>query len=141
MRKTKIVGQTKDVGFQIGVRRTLSISSDNTWNFLFSETGLNIWLGRIHPDEIELNKNYITQEGIEGKIRVLKPNSHIRLSWKPKHWTNISTLQIRVIPRKDRTTISFHQEKLLGNTQRAEMKNYWSKVIEMLSEKLTETNS
>ena len=139
MEKTKIVGQTKDVGFQIGIRKTLPISTETAWDFLFSEEGLNIWLGKISSDHIELNKNYKTREGIEGKVTVFKPNSHLRLTWKPKNWTNISTLQIRVIESKDKTTISVHQEKLTDINQREEMKKYWNKVIETLTKEVTTT--
>jgi activator of HSP90 ATPase len=101
MGKDKIVGQTKDVGFQISVRKTFSVSTDTAWNFLFSDGGLKIWLGKISLDEFEFNKNNKTKEGIEGKVCVFKPNSNIRLTWKPKHWTNLSTLQIKGMPDTD----------------------------------------
>jgi uncharacterized protein YndB with AHSA1/START domain len=139
MEKTKIVGQTKEVGFQIGIRKTLPISFDIAWNFLLSEEGLEIWLGKISSEQFDLNRNYKTIEGIEGKVRVLEPNSHIRLTWKPKNWENISTLQIRVIKAKDGTTISIHQETLLDSNQREEMKEYWNIVIDMLTKKIATT--
>ncbi len=132
----KIIGQTKDKGFQIGVRKTLPVSSDTAWNFLFSDEGLKIWLGKINSDNLELNKSYATKEGTEGKTSILKPYSHIRLTWKPKHWENISALQIRVINSKGKTTISFHQDKLSDSTQREEMKKHWDTVLENISEKL-----
>lgn len=129
MEKTKVVGQTRDAGFQIGVRKTFAVPVENVWNFLFSEAGLSTWLGKISLENFELGKPYKTEEEIEGKVSVFKPNSHIRLTWKPKYWTNSSALQIRVIPSKEKTTISFHQDKLLDNQQRDEMKKYWDGVI------------
>ncbi|MEM8969752.1 MAG: hypothetical protein AAGE93_25260, partial [Bacteroidota bacterium] len=45
---------------------------------------------------------------------------------KMKKWKNLSTLQVRVMGNKEKTTISFHQEKLLDNSQREEMKKYWN---------------
>lgn len=129
MEKTKVVGQTCDAGFQIGVRKTFAVPVENVWNFLFSEAGLSTWLGKISLENFELGKPYKTEEEIEGKVSVFKPNSHIRLTWKPKYWTNSSALQIRVIPSKEKTTISFHQDKLLDNQQRDEMKKYWDGVI------------
>jgi uncharacterized protein YndB with AHSA1/START domain len=136
MGNIKIVGQTKNVGFQIGVRKTLPISIDIASDFLFSDEGLEIWLGKINVGRLEINGDYKTKDGIEGRVSVLKRNSHIRLTWKPKQWTNVSTLQIRVIEAKDKTTISFHQEKLLDGSQREEMKKHWDKVIETLAEKI-----
>ncbi len=88
-------------------------------------------------NNLELNKTYKTKDGIEGKIKILKPLSHIRLTWKKKNWINISTVQIRVINAKDKTTISFHQEKLLDSAQRDEMKNHWANIMDRLSKKLT----
>lgn len=100
---------------------------------------LKIWLGIISSDQFDLNKNYKTKDGIEGKVNVIMPNSHIRLTWKPKNWINTSTLQIRVIEAKGKATISIHQEKLFDNNQREEMKNYWDNVIETLTKEITTT--
>ena len=129
MEKTRVVGQTKDAGFQSGVRKTFAVPVETAWKFLFSGKGLSTWLGKISLENFEVGKPYKTEEEIEGKVNVLKSNSHIRLTWKPKHWTNISALQIRVIPSKEKTTISFHQDKLLDSNQRNEMKKYWDEVI------------
>lgn len=132
----KIIGQTKDRGFQIGVRKTLPVSYDIAWDFLFSDEGLRVWLGKINTDEFELSKTYKTKDGIEGKINVLKTNSHIRLTWKPKNWANTSAIQIRVINAKGKTKISFHQDKLLDSIQRDEMKKHWDAVLEKITETL-----
>ena len=35
MEQSKVVGQTKHVGFQIGVRRTFPVSVDLAWTFCF----------------------------------------------------------------------------------------------------------
>lgn len=132
----KITGQTKDRGFQIGIRKTLPVSFDTAWDFLFSDEGLKIWLGKINLGKLELNKSYTTKEGTEIKITILKPYSHVRLTWKPKHWENISALQMRVINSKGKTTISFHQDKLSDSAQREEMKKHWDTVLENISDKL-----
>src|SRR3954451_16557099 len=105
MENIKIVGQTQDAGFQIGVRRTFAVPVETAWKFLFSEKGLTMWLGKISRENFELGKTYKTPE-TEGKVTVFKPNSHIRLTWKPKYWANSSALQIRVIPSREKTTIS-----------------------------------
>ena len=129
------IGKTKDVGFQFGIRRTISVSSEKVWDFLFSKKGLKIWLGNFN-DELELKKELKTQNGITFFVRVFKPNSHIRLNWKPETWGNISTLQIRIIGNNEKTTIAIHQEKLLNDEQRSEMKSYWTKIIEKLRSEL-----
>jgi len=131
--KQKPMGLTKSAGFQVGARKTFPVSIEIAWNFLFSKKGLKIWLGQADPETFDTNKIFETSDGLVCKIKVLKANSHIRLNWKPKHWDNNSTLQIRVIPNKNQTTISFHQEHLENEVQRTEMKNYWKKILDQLS--------
>ena len=103
------VGKTEDVGFQFGIRKTFSVSTEKAWDFLFSENGVNIWLGKL-KNELEIKKGYETGNGTKGLVRVFKPNSHIRLNWKPKNWKNMSTVQIRVIENGEKSTIAIHQE-------------------------------
>ena len=129
------VEKTKDVGFQFGIRKTIPVSTEKVWDFLFSENGLKIWLGNLKT-ELELKKEFKTENGIKGLIRVFKPNSHIRLNWKPKTWENMSTAQIRVIGNENKTTIAIHQEKLLNSEQQNEMKEYWTNKIEKLTDKI-----
>ena len=62
--------------------------------------------------------------------------SHIRLSWKKKNWENSSTIQVRVFGNQEKTTISFHQEKLLNGEQRDEMKKYWNEVMNVIANKM-----
>ncbi len=129
------IGKTKDVGFQFGIRRTIHVSTEKVWDFLFSSNGLKIWLGKL-MNELELKKEFETEEGITAFVRVFKPNSHIRLNWKLKTWKNMTTVQIRVIGNETKTTIAIHQEKLLNLHQRNEMKEYWGGVIEKLTNKI-----
>lgn len=131
----KPIGQTKDVGFQFGIRKTIAVSSEKVWDFLFSENGLKIWLGNL-KSALELKNEFETKNGIKGLVRVFKPNSHIRLNWKPKTWENMSTVQIRVIGDENKTTIAIHQEKLLNAIQRNEMKEYWTEIIEKLTNRV-----
>jgi len=128
-------GKTKNVGFQFGIRKTIPIPSEKAWDFLFSENGLNIWLGEL-KDELELKKEFETENGITGFVRVFKPNSHIRLNWKPKNWENMSVVQIRVIGNENKSTIAIHQEKLLNQEQRNEMKEHWTKIIGKLTNEI-----
>ena len=129
------IGKTKDAGFQFGIRKTFPVSTDKVWDFLFSETGLKIWLGKL-KNKLELKKEYETENGTTGLVRVFKPNSHIRLNWKPRKWKNMSTLQIRVIGNQEKSTIAIHQEKLLNAEQRAKMKEHWNIVMSDFSDKL-----
>ncbi|WP_273567119.1 SRPBCC domain-containing protein [Maribacter halichondriae] len=130
------VGKTKDVGYQFGLQKTFAISEIAAWDFMFSDNGLKIWLGDLKTDFL-LKENYKTKSGIEGFVRVFKPYSHIRLNWKKKDWKNMSTVQVRVIGKgKNKTLISFHQEKLLDSNQRVEMKEYWNRKMDKITEEM-----
>ena len=133
--KVNQVGKTKDVGFQFGIRKTIPVSNEKVWDFLFSENGLNVWLGEL-KNELKLKNEFETKNGITGFVNVFKPNSHIRLNWKLKNWKNMSTVQVRVIGSENKSTIAIHQEKLLNQDQRNDMKEYWTKIIEKLTNEI-----
>ena len=120
MEKVKMVGQTKDTGWQFGVRKSVSLNLNEVWDFMFSEKGIKIWL-----------------KGADKEFSTFKQLSHLRTKWKLKDWTNEATLQMRVISGKDKTTIAFHIEKLLDEKQREETKIYWDKVIKTITEQIT----
>ncbi len=135
----KQVGQTKDVGFQFGIQRTFPHSFENMWNFMFSDKGLNIWLGKLEND-LEIKETYKTKDGIEGLVRVFKPYSHIRMNWKKRNWKNMSIVQVRVIKNKEKSKISFHQEKLLNAEQRTEMNEYWNEKMDEITDELNKAS-
>lgn len=133
--QVKPVGRTKDAGWQFGLRQTFKFPQDYLWDFMFSEKGLKIWMGQL-KGELESKKTFKTTGGAEGIVKVLKPYSHIRMTWKKKNWKNVSTVQVRVMGGAEKATISFHQEKLSGNRQREEMKRYWNKRMKAIEKTL-----
>lgn len=126
-----VVGRTADAGWQVGVRRTLPFSEQRIWALLLSPEGMDEWLGG--PATLEEGAAYTLANGTSGEIRVYKPWSHVRLTWQPEGWARPSTLQVRVIPAKTGTTLSFHQEQLRGETERTAMKAHWERVIGRLA--------
>jgi uncharacterized protein YndB with AHSA1/START domain len=130
--KSKPVGLTKDVGYQMGIRRTLPVPPAEAWDFLMSEGVLKIWLGAVR--NFEPGKEFETAEGISGKVTVFKPHSHLRMKWKEASWASPATLQIRTIPKGKRTTFSFHMEKLRDDERRQEMLRKWQTVLERFEE-------
>jgi activator of HSP90 ATPase len=125
----KIEPPPKDLGYQIGVRKTFTVSTERMWDFLLSESGIVIWLGQIDMDDFELHKPFKTTEGIEGKLSVFKPDSHIRLRWKPTDWLRYSTVEIRVTNSKGRAAVVFHQTGLFDVEKREALIGYWKGVI------------
>ena len=66
------IGKTIDIGFQFGIRKTMLVSTEK------------VWIGKL-KNELELKKEFETQNGITEFVRVFKSNSHIRLNWKPEN--------------------------------------------------------
>jgi len=136
MENPKIIGQTKTVGFQVGVRRTFPISQEEAWNLVTSQDGLNLWLGESKNIILEPGQKYITKLGY-GEIRVVKPLQQLRLTWQKIEWEKAATVQVRIISSSsNKTTISFHHEKLSDQNVREEMKIYLEKVLEEIKEKI-----
>ncbi|MFC0215084.1 SRPBCC domain-containing protein [Paenibacillus chartarius] len=128
---SKAVGQTASAGFQIGVRRTLPMTEEQAWSFLTSAEGLKLWLGEVSGFALQAGESFVSEEGISGEFRVVKPKQQLRLRWKPSGWAAPSTLQIRLLPASSgRTTISFHQEQLDGPETRERMKLHWEHVLD-----------
>lgn len=131
--QSKVVGQTKTSGFQIGVRRTFDIPVEKAWDLIVSAEGVQLWLGEVDSVSCEKGQYYQSKEGISGEIRTVNPYQNIRLTWKKANWDKSSTLQIRTIAKgSNQTTISFHQENLSGFDIREEMKMLWEDVLNRL---------
>ncbi|MGG1661041.1 SRPBCC family protein [Brevibacillus sp. NRS-1366] len=137
MTAQKPVGLTAAAGYQIGVRRTIPVHSERVWEFFFSPEGLHLWLGDIDHISLQKGQSYATQDGITGEVRVVKPCEQVRMTWNKAEWAKPSTLQVRfLIPGPDKTTISFHQEKLVDMKMREAMKQRWEQALTMIAEKL-----
>ncbi|RDU36992.1 SRPBCC domain-containing protein [Neobacillus piezotolerans] len=133
--KAKLVGETKDRGFQVGVRRTFPISQEEAWRLVASREGLAFWLGEGGID-LKPGQGYETTLG-NGEIRIVKPNAQLRLTWKKLGWQRPSTVQVRFLSvDTNKTTISFHQELLPDQKERELMKSYWENVLLGIKEKI-----
>lgn len=136
MDNEKIIGQTKSVGFQIGVRRTFPISQEQAWALITTTEGVRTWLGEDTPVIFEPGYKYHSKTGT-GEIRIVKPLEQLRLTWQKEEWSKPSTVQIRILPKeRSKTTISFHQEHLSDQTVREEMKGHWESVLDLIKERV-----
>ena len=63
MDNEKIIGQTKSVGFQIGVRRTFPISQEQAWALITTTEGVRTWLGKTLQLYSNLGTNTIQRQG------------------------------------------------------------------------------
>lgn len=127
------VGLTKDVGYQIGVRRTLPLTPEEAWRRVTSARGLRAWLGDAPVMPLEKGTSYELADGATGEIRVFAPGSHLRLTWQPGEWPRPSTIQVRVIDKGDRATIAFHQEHLPDAAAREARREHFKAALDALA--------
>jgi hypothetical protein len=116
----KTVGSTKDAGWQFGLRKTFHYRQSEVWDFMFSPEGQQVWLGKT-KQELSAGEPFQTDDGLEGTVSVLKPYSHIRLTWKPKDRNQATWLQVRVMGDDQKAVISFHHDHLDSEEERAEI--------------------
>lgn len=133
----KPIGLTKMAGFEFGLRKTLPISVGQAWQFLISPAGIHTWLGTSPDFALLKGTVYHTADGASGIVRVVNPEVSLRLTWLPLGWTKPSTIQIRVIPAGDKTTISFHQENLPDAESRELMRRRWEEILAKIERELT----
>lgn len=68
-----------------------------------------------------------------GEIRVVKPESHARLTRDPGGWDRPSTIQVRVEAKDDgRTVVGFHKENLPGADDREERRAHYRAALDRL---------
>ena len=126
----RIVGKTRDVGWQIGVRRILPIDYKDAWRLITSPEGIALWLGAGPNLDLSASGAYTLDDGTSGDVRVFKPNSHLRLTWRPPSWPRHSTIQVRVISKDDRTVIAFHQEGMPGPEEREMRRTFFTAALD-----------
>ncbi|MBW3538368.1 SRPBCC domain-containing protein [Candidatus Parcubacteria bacterium] len=132
-RGLRVLGQTKDAGFQIGVQKTLSISPEAAWRLIISGEGVGAWLGSTDSKLTFMpGETYRTVDGTSGQIRTVSEGTKIRLTWQPPDWPQPSTLQIYLLPAGSHTSVRFHHEMLAGPEQREQMRRHWRGVLSEL---------
>lgn len=118
------IGQTKDVGWNIGVSKTLPHPVARVWEFMTSQDGLRLWLGDVELGR-EKGDRYTTADGTEGEIRSFRAQDRMRLTWRPSGWTHDTTVQIAVRASGEKTMLRFHQEWLADADEREQQRAHW----------------
>jgi len=121
----RVLGQTADGRFQVGVNRSLPADPAVLWETLESPEALELILGTVgrtggfHALRGESG-------GVDFETTTYRPGSHVRLRFRMPDWSESSILQIRVTAKDTGgSTLSFHHEKLPDAAARADMKDRW----------------
>ena len=135
----RVVGQTADGRFQVGVQRTLPLGPDEAWALLTSPEGVGAWLGDVGRLRFEEGERWRAPAGSKagatatGEIRVVRPGSHARLTRNPGGWARPSTIQVRVEARGDRAVVGFHEESLPREEDREERRAHYRAALDRLA--------
>jgi uncharacterized protein YdhG (YjbR/CyaY superfamily)/uncharacterized protein YndB with AHSA1/START domain len=135
-RGKRVVGETADTGFQVGVIRTLPVSAQDMWERV--ATRPERWLGVGAKLTLEPGAGYEVPKrrgvpGVRGEVRVVKPGQRIRMTWQPEGWKKPATLQLTLVPKARGVAFHVHMEKLPDAKAREAMREHWSRVLEDLA--------
>lgn len=139
--KINIIKESKDLGYQVSVSKVFPFSTEIMWEFLLSENGIAIWLGKINLYDFELQKQFVTDEGIEGKLTVFVPDCHLRFKWKPSNWKKQSTVELRVKNSKGKASVIFHHTGFYKIEQQEELRQYWKSIVTKMIDELKLQNA
>lgn len=123
----RVLGQTQDAGFEIGIQRTISIDSAELWEWLLSAEGAEVWLGIRTEIPARKGANFSSRDG-SYEVRSIVEGRKIRL--RKVYDNSISTIQLYLTPKKEKTALLVHHEKLENSTQREKMKRQWQDILQ-----------
>ncbi len=138
MARVREIGETRDAGFEIGVRRSLTATVDEVWDAIAGRPDL--WLGDDATIHLEKGASYAVPGGdgfppARGEVRSVHPGDRVRLTWWPEGWEAPATLQfaLRETP-SGKTAVTGHMERLRDGVVREEMRAHLEVVMGRLAE-------
>ncbi|MET0235876.1 MAG: SRPBCC domain-containing protein [Kibdelosporangium sp.] len=130
-----MIGQSKDVGFTIGVSRTLPFPPEVVWAAITSPEGVALWLGE--GATLIKGERYETSDGTVGEVRSMRDLDRVRLTWQPRDWDHETTIQLAIRASGDKTVLRFHQERMNGPEERVRQRDHWRAVMDAVVDLLT----
>jgi uncharacterized protein YndB with AHSA1/START domain len=136
-RGKRVVGETADTGFQVGVQRSVAASATEAWSLITSRPDL--WLGEGASVAFAEGEPYEVPAGggrpaARGDIRVVKPGDRLRLTWQPQGWPAPAILQLTLSATSSgKTAVQAHLEKLPDAEAREAMRAHWREALERIA--------
>ena len=146
----RVLGQTADGLFQIGVSKTVDAPAEAVWKCLESREGISLITScpkeaaSMQPGTQAESRSGLKaigaldgtgSDGVKVLTTTFAAGSHVRMRWKHPQWPHHSILQIRVTPKtKDKSLLAFHQEKMPSQQARAAMREHWRDIADRLSQ-------
>lgn len=139
-RGKRLVGQTADSGFQVGVQHSVDADLAAVWQVLTGHPEL--WLGEGAAVTFAPGERYAVpaaagEPGATGEVRVVKPRERLRMTWQPAGWPRPATVQLTLSrTASGKTAIQAHLEKLADAETREAMREHWRAALERVTSAL-----
>jgi uncharacterized protein YndB with AHSA1/START domain len=136
-RGKRVVGETADARFQVGVQRSVAATVTEAWELITSRPEL--WLGEGASVAFDKGEQYEVPPangapGASGEVRVVKPGDRLRMTWQPAGWPTPATLQLTLLESgSGKTAIHAHLEKLPDADAREAMRKHWREALERIA--------
>ena len=136
MTRGRPVGLTKDVGWQVGVSRTVPCDPETVWSHLTSAEGLAAWLGDGAAPDPQVGAPYTTADGTAGEMRSWRDQDRLRATRRLAGDDHETTIQVTVSETPTGTRLGFHQERMTSAGEREQMRDHWRAVADRIAEEL-----
>ncbi|TQF68756.1 SRPBCC domain-containing protein [Rhodococcus spelaei] len=123
-------GLSRDVGWEIGVSKTLPYQVEEVWQVVSGDPA--VWLGEGTRLPDRAGASWTAGDGTRGEVRSRRDHDRIRLTWRPPAWTHDSTVQVAMRATPTGTTVRFHQERLASSAERSAQRTHWQSVMAAL---------
>lgn len=131
-RGLRVEGQTAEVGFEIGVSRTVPLPADEVWRRLTGPDGVRAWLGDASALRLEAGEPYHLPDGTTGEVRVAVAGNRVRITRRPDGWARPSTIQIRLTSKGEKTVVTFYEENLPDADEREARRAHYREALERI---------
>lgn len=128
----RVEGQTAEVGFEIGVTRTVPLPPGEVWRRLTGPEGVRAWLGDAPALRFEVGEAYHLADGTTGEVRVAVAGGRLRITRRPNGYPRATTVQLRVTPKGEKTVVAFHEEHLPNAEEREARRAQYRAAIEAI---------
>ncbi|MFC7374826.1 SRPBCC domain-containing protein [Brachybacterium sp. GCM10030267] len=123
-------GLTRDAGWELGVRRTLSAPLEDVWRRLLAEW-LPQWLGVENvPQMVGAPMRHDGQT--RGRVVGCHVGRRVRVRWTPPTLDHETVFQVTLLEASGGTTVAIHQERLLGAAERQGLLEHWTTILDEL---------
>ncbi len=130
-RGKRVLGETADTGFQVGVQKSVAVTPAEAWELIVSRPEL--WLGEGASVNFAEGERYHAP-GVAGEIRVVKPGDRLRMTWHPEDWSAPATFQFTLSETESgKTAVQAHLEKLPDADAREAMRARWRAALERIA--------